>query len=814
MNDNEMAALPLRGVRVLDLTDGLAESAGRFLADLGADVVRVEPEAGSYSRGTAPFHEGISIPFALRNANKRGVALDLTAAEGRRRLIELVRGADILIDSPRPDGVAGSDVDPAELLVANPALVAVTVTGFGRTGPYREWAATESVIYALSGVLSRSGEPGREPLLPPAGLVEYAVGTHAAWSALLAYYSRLHTGRGQLVDISAFEVIVHGFDPGFGVQGSAAAGRKVDFPRGRPDAADFYPVFDCADGRVRICLLAKRQWRSMFSWLGEPAEFADPVYDTIPGRFGAADRLHPLIEKLFASYTRDQLVAEGATRGIPIGGVLAVGEVLTAEHYGRSGVFTDEQLAAGVTARVPAGYATIDGHRAGWRHPAPAVGQHNNELLSSESLNPADSESADATAESVIGDEAARPFDGLRVLDLGVIVFGAELGRQFADNGADVIKVENAAFPDGLRQSKRGAALAASVAWGHRNRRSIGLNLREPEGKQIFRELAASADVVLANFKPGTLTSMGISYEDLSVINDKIIVAESSAFGSVGPWSTRLGYGPLVRAACGVSDLWRYDGAYRGLCDGSTVYPDHNAAQVSAATVLAVLVARERSGRGAHIDVAQADTAIMQLGEHLVSESLAPGSVAVTGNDDPFAAPSGVFACAGDDEWCVVSVRDDSDWGRLCAVIGRADLVTDAELATAAGRIANRSAAQAPLVQWLSQRTPTEAMTALQDAGVPAAAMKRLPELLVDPQLVARSAYTSLEHPLLPASLPTASRVAHFQTVPDAPLRPAPLAGEQTREIVRELLSLDDTEIERLVDAGILQESPEPVTAG
>ncbi len=804
-----MATLPLSGVRVIDLTDGLAESAGRFLADLGADVVRVEPPAGARSRATGPFHDGISIPFALRNANKRGVTADLGTPEGRERFAGLVRSADILIDSPRPGGPA--DQGPPDLLAINPALVAVSVSGFGGTGPYRNWAATESVIYALSGVLSRSGEPGREPLLPPTGLVEHAVGVHVAWSALLAYYHRLHTGTGQLVEISALEVIVHGFDPGFGVQGSAAAGRKVDYPRGRPDAADFYPVFDCADCRVRICLLAKRQWRSMFSWLGEPAEFADPVYDTIPGRFAAAGRIHPLIAKLFSAYTRDELVAEGAARGIPIGGVLSVGEVLTAEHYAISGAFADDQIADGVAARVPSGYATLDGLRAGWRHRAPGVGEHDEQIavapipesIVAKQLVTASDTSPTSGAPAPVG--VVRPFAGLRVLDLGVIVFGAELGRQFADNGADVIKVENAAFPDGLRQSKRGAALSPSVAWGHRNRRSIGLNLREPEGKQIFRDLAASADVVLANFKPGTLTSMGIAYEDLSAINDKIVVAESSAFGSVGPWSTRLGYGPLVQAACGVSDLWRYDADYRGLCDGSTVYPDHIAAQVSAATILAALIAREKYGCGGHIEVAQADTAIMQLGEHLVRESLAPGSVAVTGNTDPIAAPSGVYACAGDDEWCVVSVRDDADWERLCAVIDLAD----PRLATAAARLADRAAAEEPLAQWLSERTPIEAMTALQEGGVPAGAMKRLPELLVDPHLVARSAYTDLEHPLLPTPLPTAVRVAHFQAIPDAPLNPAPLPGEQTRAIARDLLGLDDTEIDRLVAAGILQPPPE-----
>ncbi|GAC53822.1 putative CoA-transferase [Gordonia sp. YY1] len=233
-----MTDLPLTGVRVVDVTDGLGESCGRFLADLGAEVVRVERPGGSASRRSQPVESGISIPFALNNANKRVVVLDLDSGPDRTRFLDQVAAADILVEST-PNGLpTGTGLGAADLLAMAPGLVAVSISGFGQTGPYRDWAATESVIYAMSGVLSRSGEPGREPLLPPAGLVEQSVGVHAAWSALLAYYDRLRTGSGQLVDISAFESVVHGFDPGFGVQGSAAAGRRDDFPRGRPDAAN------------------------------------------------------------------------------------------------------------------------------------------------------------------------------------------------------------------------------------------------------------------------------------------------------------------------------------------------------------------------------------------------------------------------------------------------------------------------------------------------------------------------------------------------------------------------------------------------
>lgn len=859
MKDGAAVNFPLEGVRVLDLTDGLAESCGRYLADLGAHVVRAEPAQGSASRHAQPCVDGVSIPFALRNANKLAQTADLDTESGRERLRELVAGADIVVESFAPGYLAPRDCAPERFLSARPELVWVSVTGFGQSGPYADWTATEPVLYALSGALSRSGAPDAPPLLPPAGLVEEAVGTHAAWSALLAYFRRIRCGQGEFVDLSAFEVMMHGFDPGFGTQGSAAAGRSEDFPRNRPNAAAFYPVFACADGCVRLCLLSKRQWRAMFDWLGAPEEFADPKYDTIPGRFAAADRLHPLIGKLFAGLTRDELVAEGSARGIPLGGLHDIAEVLTQPHFLESGALIDTELVPGLPARVPSGYLTVDGERAGIRLPAPAVGEHDgladpwcdtrspahdgrggsvaSRPRTQERIGETGAGPQTRTSSAVVRDgltDAARhvdpgqdlrialsatalgpddrPLSGLRVLDLGVIVFGAELSRQLADYGADVIKIENAAFPDGLRQTKRGAKLATSVAWGHRNKRSLGLDLRSADGLALFRALAEDTDVVLANFKPGTLASMGLAPRELLALNPRLVISESSAFGGTGRWRTRLGYGPLVRASCGVSALWRYPDDPELMCDGMTVYPDHIAAQVAAAAVLAALIRREHTGRGAVVDIAQADTALVQLGVQLALESLRPGSVAATGNADPYHAPSGVFACAGDDEWCAVTVRTDREWAAVCELAGAPQLAADPRFATVAARLEHRAEADRVLSDWLIRVRPTEAMRRLQDSGVPAGAMLRLPELLTDPHLKDRGSFAWLSHDLLPAPLPTATSVGHFTGTAEPPLGPAPVAGEHTREICRELLGLGDARIDELIAAGVLQPAAHPPT--
>jgi crotonobetainyl-CoA:carnitine CoA-transferase CaiB-like acyl-CoA transferase len=748
-------SLPLRGLRVLDLTHGAPEACGRYLADLGAEVVLVEPPGGTIGRGDP-------ISFGLRNANKRGVVFDPADADDVDRLLALAGEVDIVLESLPRELAESTGITPEALLAAHPGLVVVSVTDFGRTGPYADYIATDATLAAWGGVLSRSGMPGRPPLLPPAGIVAQTVAVHAAWAALVAYVKRLQTGAGELVDVSAFEAVVHGFDPGFGTQGSAAAGRKESFPRDRPDAAAFYPVFPCADGHVRIALLAPRQWQGMLDWLGTPEEFADPKYNHIAVRFEASDRLHPLIAAHFADKPRADLVAEGTKRGIPIAAVLSPAEVLEADHFSVSGALVDAEIADGVRARVPHGYLSIDGERAGLRHRAPRVGEHNAQPFEAVSFKHAQLKLTSSNA------SGPGPLAGLRVLDLGVIVFGAELTRLFADQGADVIKIENSAFPDGLRQTRKNSAMNASFAWGARNKRGLGLDLRTPEGAEIVRDLARTADIVTGNFKPGTLDSLGLSRAKLAEVNPRIIVSDSSAFGSRGPWSESLGYGPLVRGACGVTTLWRH-------CDGATVYPDHIAAHVAAVAILAAVIDRARTGEGRSLELAQADVAVMHLGALLAGEFLHPGTV---GPDERVR----VFACSGDDEWCVIDARDDSDLARLIEVTGGEDLTA-----------------------WTAQRSPTEVTEALQSAGVPAGPMMRLPDQLTDPQLLARGSFRTMSHPHLSAAVPTSAHIARFSSIADPPLRPAPLPGEHTVDICAELLGMEKDAIDALLERGVLQ---------
>ncbi|BBX73431.1 CoA transferase [Mycobacterium shinjukuense] len=790
----------LDAVRVLDLSDGSADTVTRLLADLGADVLKVEPPGGSPGRATPPTLAGASIPFAVHNANKRSTVLNPHDEGDRRRFLDLAAGADIVVDSGLPGRAAAYGWSCADLADRYPHLVAMSVTDFGAVGPRASWRATDPVLYAMSGSLSRSGPATGTPVLPPTGIASATAAAQAAWAVLVAYYNRLRCGTGDYIDFSRFDAVVMALDPVFGAHGQVAAGiRSSKRWRGRPKNQDAYPIYPCKDGYVRLCIMAPRQWRGLRRWLGEPDAFQDPKYDVIGARLAAWPKISALVEAFFADQTMKDLVAAGQAQGVPIAAVLTPSRILDCEHFQAVGAITDAELVPGVHTRVPTGYFVVDGERAGFRSPAPAVGRDEPRWLADPVPVP--------PPRGRIGDY---PFAGLRILDLGIIVAGGELSRLFGDLGAEVIKVESADYPDGLRQARIGDAMSESFAWTHRNHLALGLDLRGSAGKDIFGRLVAEADAVFANFKPGTLTSLGITYDALRALNPRIVLAGSSAFGNRGPWRSRLGYGPLVRAATGVTGVWtsdeaRRDQARHAFYDATTIFPDHVVGRVGAVLALAALIRRDRTGhragRGAHVHISQAEVVVNQLDTLFVTEAASAAGVA---DIRPESAVHAVYPCAGDDEWCVISIRSDDQWCCAASVFGTPELARDPRFATAESRVTNRAELVAVVSAWTRTRTPVQAAQALQAAGVLAGPMNRPPDILADPQLIERKLLRDMVHPLIARPLPAETGPAPFRHIPQAPQRPAPQPGRDTWEICRRLLGMSPEEIERLIHDRVL----------
>ena len=764
----------LAGMRVLDLCDGDADAVTRMLADLGAEVLKVEQPGGNAARAQLPALDDVSIPFALHNANKRAIVLDPAVGEDRRALIDLAATADVVVDTGLPGRAFAYGTSCAELADRFGHLVTMDVSDFGSTGPYAAWRATDPVLYAMCSALSRSGPAVGIPVLPPDGIASATAAVQAAWVILVAYFNRLCCGAGDYVDFSRFDAVVMALDPPFGTQGQAATARKSgERWRGRPRNQDLYPIFACADGFVRICVMSPRQWRGMRAWLGEPEQFQDPRFENLGARAQAFGELGALIGAMFADRTRDELVAEGQSYGVPIAAVLTPSEALHSDHLATVGALADVELAPGVSARVPVGYWSVDGGRAGFCNSAPPVGADEKAWRTTRYDPPP------------VGPVGALPLTGIRVVDLGIIVAGGELSRLFGDVGAEVLKIESAAYPDGLRQKREHQAIGDSFARAHRNHLGVGLDLRSPDGAEVFAELVARSDAVFANFKPGTLPALGFSYDRLRALNPGIVLAESSAFGDEGPWSTRMGYGPLVRAATGVTFLWASDvpnpAARHPFYDATTIFPDHVVGRITAIGALAALVRRQRTASGARIHVSQAEAGINQLDTRFVmlaAEAAGPCAAAHVAHDP---CEHLVLSCAGDDEWCVVSIRSDAD------------------------RQAIASATEGvPLPDWTALHTPQEVADRLQSAGVAAGPMYRPDEVYDHPQLRLRNVLTDMAHPLFDVPLPAETGPALFRNIPPAPQRPAPLPGADTRQICRAVLGMTNERTQELIDAGVL----------
>lgn len=767
------------------------------MADLGAEVIRVERPGGSAARTRGYRHGETSLTFLVQNANKVSVTADITSPAGREQVSALLATAEILLADWSPEEQVKFGFSEPHLRQLNPRLVTAILSDFGRTGPRSDWTATPDVLFALSSVLSRSGLPEvSEPLLPPQFLAYESAAVQAAWVALLGYFETRNSGVGEYIDFSVLDAMVQILDPVLGVGGSARGGAPItDLPRSRPDARYLYPIFSTADGWVRICVLNERQWRGMFGWLGSPVEFSDDKFNNTSRRFAAVPTLYPLIGALLSSLTSAEAVEQGQARGVPIAELVSAEEVLRNPAFIEAGSFTSVPLDDGSTATVPAGVFEIDGARAGIRSPI--------------TVTDIDAIVA-APREPFRGPlrPGARPFHGLRVLDLGVIVVGAELGRLFADYGAEVIKVESREFTDGSRGSHDGSEITNGFAWGHRNKRSLGLNLKSEDGKKIFADLVARSDVVLTNFKPGTLQSLGLDWDVLSAINPRIILSESSAFGNHGPWSRRMGYGPLVRASAGMSALWSYPEIDGSFSDAITIFPDHLVGRLNAIAVAALLIRRDRTGLGGRVSTAQVDAIFAGMADQFALESLMPGSIRNEGNHRGGDAPRGIFSAEGDDDWLVVDVQSDDQFARLATCIGKPDWAADPRFSTASSRLAHEEELTAALSSWTRSRDALVAATALQNAGVPAGQMVRAGELLDDPHLAARGVFGTMTHALLPDPFPTNLAEARFSSLAPPLLADAPRQGEHSYEVLADVLSRDAASVDELVATGAVQVHP------
>jgi crotonobetainyl-CoA:carnitine CoA-transferase CaiB-like acyl-CoA transferase len=399
----------------------------------------------------------------------------------------------------------------------------------------------------------------------------------------------------------------------------------------------------------------------------------------------------------------------------------------------------------------------------------------------------------------------------VRVLDLSRVLAGPWAGQILADLGADVIKVERPGAGDdtrgwgppflrdqnGVETGEAGYYLAVN-----RGKRSITVSLDKPEGQAIIRELAASSDIVLENFKAGTLARYHLAYEDLKAVNPKIIYCSVTGFGQSGPRRDQAAYDFMIQAMGGLMSITGERDGMPGGGPQKVGLPivDLMSGMYAAVAVLAALACRATTGQGVHIDVAMLDVLVATLSNQAMNYLVSGIVPQRTGNAHPNIQPQDVFACSDGD--MAVAVGNDRQFMKFCDVLGLPELAADERFAKNAGRVRNLTALRPLLDARLRQKTRKEWVSALDVAGVPAGPINTIPEVFDDPQVKFRGMVSESPHPLS-GTVPQVGSPMRFGETPGPQARPPPLLGEHNLDVYREM-GFSDEKLAELKRLGVI----------
>ena len=398
--------------------------------------------------------------------------------------------------------------------------------------------------------------------------------------------------------------------------------------------------------------------------------------------------------------------------------------------------------------------------------------------------------------------EQTGPLSGLRVIEMGVLLAGPYCGQLLADMGAEVIKIEQPMVGDPMRQWGREKPHGKSLWWPvvARNKKSITLNLREQEGQEIVKRLVADADILIENFRPGTMERWGLGWSDLSAINPGLIMVRVTGFGQTGPYSSRAGYGAIGEAMGGlryvVGDPDRAP-ARTGISLGDTL-----AATFGCVGALAALHHKEVTGEGQIVDSAIYE-AVLNVMESLVTEFDVAGYIRErTGAILPNVAPSNVFPTS-DDALVLIAANQDTVFGRLAEAMQRTDLAEDERYATHGARGAHQQELDELIAEWTKTLTADELEAALEDAGVPYGRIYRAPEMLEDEHFAARDAIVEVEHPSFgPVKMQNVA--PKLSATPGSIAWVGPELGEHNEYVYGDILGFDAEEIASMTEQGTI----------
>jgi len=767
----------LTGFRIVELAEGVAgEYCGKLLADLGADVVKVErPGRGSPTRAMAPLLDAGSDPersglFAYLNTNKRSVIIDPAH--------ELLAGADAVID----------DHDPATAaLLADeyPHLVICSITPFGASAPPQLQNSKSINVFQACGWgyhTPSHADPAKAPLKGPGRYSpDYEAGLDAALCVMSALFRQLHTGDGEFIDISQQAVLVARSDCILGrfITGEVSPeNTRDDYDQQGPAS-----MFACADGFAYLYMTSRSHWLALEELLEHACWLDDFEDDWL--EFSVTRDKVATFKQLFAEWISDrprEATAEAAQRlGLPLVPVNMADDLLRSPQYQHRGFFTDVAHPVLGTAAYPGPPYLLTASPAQITSAAPRLGEHTAQVLDdirAPRVRP--------PASQLMSPARPRggPLAGVRVVELTKVWAGPYTGKLLALLGAEVIKVECSALPEEMR-AYGGTDINHAPYFLSINPEilSVDLDIKSPADMAQLRELVAASDIVLNNLRPGAMERQGLGYADLAAIKSDIIAVSIKMWGSDGPLGYQTGYAPSFSSLAGLAALVGYeDGPPLG---ANMRYGDSTVGAAAAVGAVAALLHRERTGQGQLVDVSAVEVLSTMVGDRLAEHTMTGAPLTPDGNRHPDFAPHGCYPCG--DQWISIAVGTDEEWRCLCTELGAIELLADPRFATAADRQVNVESLDAAIAARTAPQDAADLAHRLRAAGVASTKSATAVEVIEDALLWERETYRFVsdhregQRPILGASW-------RLSRAPVTVERGAPDLGEDNDYVLNEIL--------------------------
>ncbi|MGI9597888.1 MAG: CoA transferase, partial [Acidimicrobiales bacterium] len=788
-------------------------------ADLGAEVILVEPPSGNSIRSVAPFLDdrpGQERSFAhlYMNANKRSLVLDLDLEPDRARFVDLVANADAVVDTERPGRLAELGLGHDRLRSVRPELVQASVTPYGLSGPWRDRKATDLTSGASGGLVWVSGEPRSTPVQGGSNPSYTMAGLVAASAVMIALTARWRqdgsTRSGAHIDVSMQEATA------MTVMQTASPGQRMwhdRIPR-RPGLSN---ALECADGGFVGLLVRPDRFDEFLAWcdrvdIDHGMTSADWEWSLLSAP-RANNPVAAATLALAAALSRDEFAAGALEADLVCLPVLDFDDLAGHEQY----LVNDQFLTVDhgpLDRRLGFVRSPVDAMTDGVTiERAPTLGEHQHlldELPSIEGGPPPSASPSASISPSATRADPAKALDGIRVVDFGWVLAAPIGTRILASFGAEVLRVESAKKPDSMRNQigptgEPDPDLGGLFNSVNAGKKSLSIDLSTDAGLTVIKDLIATADVVVNNFRPGALERMGLGYELLRTLKPDIVLLNLPGAHRKGPWAVRSSMGNILMAASGFNMLTGFPNERpRGI---GVPYPDFTSPHLLVSTILAALRSRDRTGHGQELHLAQLSGMVSLLGVEWM-QYVATGRQPPRGaNRDPNHCPHGVYPASpsddSDDEWVAIAVTGDDQWQALCALMGRPDLAADDRFAGHGDRKRNEDALDNEMAAWTADQDKWACAERCQEVGIAAAPVEHLADTLErDPQL--RHHYQIVHQPSAPSIDIPIDREAAQWVGADHRLVRSPAMGEHNEYVVREILGRSEEDYIAMIVEDVL----------